>query len=308
MVIVAIRRISQSTRTGVFALSAIILALGTSFPELFVGITSALEGSSGISLGNVIGSNIANIALVGGLASFFAGRVMVRGEYLKREVWVALVATIIPLILLFDSRLSRVDGLILLVVYFANASSFFKHRFLQIGKEQKEEKSFAYRFLRQFNHVAARRKKEFGRLFIGLALMLFAADSIVKIAVYMASQAHMSEFVIGVVIVAVGTSLPELVFSFRSLREHEPSMFFGNLLGSTIVNSTLVLGVVALIHPINLVATSQYFVSVFAFILIFIVFWRFIRTKHRLDRWEAGMLLVLYLAFVIAELSGGFFK
>lgn len=302
MVIVAIRRISKTTHTGVFALSVIILALGTSFPELFVGITSALEKAPSVSLGDITGSNIANIALIGGLAAFFAGRVRVRGDYLRHEIWVALGAAIVPLLLLLDGQLNRVDGLILLTVYFANATSFFRSRFVQIGKEQQEEETFTYRFMRQFNHIAAKKRKELGKLFVGIALMLFSADSIVKIAVYLASLANLPEFVIGVIIIAIGTSLPELAFSFRSLEEHEPSMFFGNLLGSTITNSTLVIGIVSLIQPINLEAPHQYFYAVTAFIVIFLMFWLFIRTKHRLDRWEAGILILMYLIFVVIEL------
>ena len=303
LVVVAIRRISKQSKTKVFALSVIILALGTSFPELFVGITSALEGAPIISLGDVTGSNIANIALVGGLAAFLAGRVRVHGEYMKREIWVALIASIIPLVLLLDGRLSRVDGLVLLAVYLANATSFFRTRYVQIGKEQQEE-NFVYRFLRQFNHIDTEKKREFGRLFVGIALMLFSADIIVKVAVYLASTIQMPEFVIGLVVVAIGTSLPEFAFSLRSLKEREPSMFFGNLLGSTIANSTLVIGLVALIKPIELVVVNEYFVAVVAFILIFLSFWYFIRTKHRLDRWEAAMLLILYVMFVIFVVSG----
>ena len=118
---------------------------------------------------------------------------------------------------------------------------------------------------------------------------------------------RLSKFVIGVIVVAIGTSLPELAFSFRSLSEHEPSMFFGNLLGSTIANSTLVLGTVALIRPIVLYNLSPYMVAVTSFIMIYLIFWYFIRTKHRLDRWEAGMLIIMYIIFVITEL-GNFFK
>jgi cation:H+ antiporter len=303
MVIIAIRRISRQTKTKMFAFSAIILALGTSFPELFVGITSALEGAPSISLGAIIGSNIANIALIGGLAAFIAGRVRVHGEYMKREVWIALVASIIPLVLLLDGSLSRVDGLVLLAVYLANATSFFRTRYVQIGKEQQEE-HFVYRFFRQFNHIDSKKRKEFGRLFVGIALMLFSADIIVKVAVHLASTIQMPEFVIGLVVVAVGTSLPEFAFSLRSLEEREPSMFFGNLLGSTIANSTFVIGLVALIKPIELVAVNEYFVAVVAFIIVFLAFWYFIHTKHRLDRWEAGMLLLTYTIFVIFVVSG----
>lgn len=300
LVIVSIRRLSKQMHTGLFPLAAIILALGTSFPELFVGITSALEGTPNISLGDVTGSNIANISLVAGLTALIAGRVRVHGDYLRRDVLIALVAGALPLVLLIDSELSRVDGLILLTAYLAYATSFFRHRFMQIGREQQEE-SFIYRFFRKFNHIDSEKKRELGRLFVGLALMLFSADMIVRLAKYLANFANIPDLVIGLVIVAVGTSLPEFAFSLRSLEEHEPSLFFGNLLGSTIANSTLVIGIVSLIHPIKVVATKQYLIAVAAFILVFISFWVFIRSKHRLDRWEAFMLILLYLSFLVVE-------
>jgi len=300
MIIVATRRLSRETHTNTFVLSAVILALGTSFPELFVGLTAALEGAPNVSLGDITGSNIANIALVGGLASFAVGKVAVRGDYLKREVFIAFIAASLPLIFLLDGSLSRVDGLILVVVYLAYASSFFKERFIQIGKEQQEE-SFIYRFFRQFNHLAARKKREMGRLFTGIALMLFSADVIVKCAMFLASLAHVPEFVVGVVIIAIGTSLPELAFSFRSLEDHEPQMFFGNLLGSTISNSTLIIGIVSIISPIHLIAPSKFFLAAAVFLIVFISFWIFIRTKHRFDRWEAFILLMMYLIFVVVE-------
>src|SRR3989304_1146803 len=105
----------------------------------------------------------------------------------------------------------------------------------------------------------------------------------------------------GLVIVAVRTSLPEFAFSLRSIEDHEPAMFFGNLLGSTIANSTLIIGIASIIHPIEIAEVSQYIIAVLAFIVIFITFWIFIRSKHRLDRWEAMILLLLYIIFVIVE-------
>lgn len=299
-VVIALRRISKQTKTGLFALSAIILALGTSLPELFVGITSAIEKSPNLALGVIIGSNIANVALVGSLAALLAGRVVIRGEYLKREVGIAFVAGILPILLVADGTLGRVDGLILLSTYFAYAAGFFKKRYEEIGREQQEE-SFFYRFVRRFNHVDSRETKEFARLFVGIALLLFSADVIVKLSVALAQQANIPLFVVGLFVIAVGTSLPELAFSVRSLTDHEPSMFFGNLLGSTIANSTLVIGVAATIHPIRVLALDQYLSSVVFFTVIFFIFWIFIRTKHRLDRWEAALMLFLYTIFVVIE-------
>jgi cation:H+ antiporter len=299
-VIVAIRRISRRTKTAVFTLSAILLALGTSFPELFVGITSALEEAPSLSLGVIIGSNIANISLIAGLTAFLVGKVYVHGNFLKRDVWIALVAGILPIFLVIDGELGRVDGLVLLATYGAYASSFFRERFIQIGEEQREE-NFFYRFLRKFSHIDTEKTKEYGRLFLGIALLLFSADMIVRISGQLALAANIPVFVIGLIIVAVGTSLPELAFSLRSLEDHQPSMFFGNLLGSTIANSTLVIGIVGLINPIEVVAVNQYLIAAAAFLLIFVSFWHFISTKHRLDRWEASALLLLYFLFLIVE-------
>src|SRR3989337_3206856 len=145
IVVVSLRRLSMQTHTKTFILSAILLAMATSFPELFVGITSALEGSPALSFGNVLGANIANISLVAGLSAFFAGKVYVQGGFLKKDVIIALIAGVLPLFLVLDKTLSRVDGMILLSVYGAYSSSLFRKRFMQIAKEQQEETSFIYR-------------------------------------------------------------------------------------------------------------------------------------------------------------------
>lgn len=299
-VIIALRRISKKTKTGVFALSAIILAVGTSLPELFVGVTSAVEKSSNLSLGVVLGSNVANIGLMAGLAALIAGRVYVHGDLIKKEILVSLLAGLVPVILIVDGGLNRVDGLILLAIYAGYTSSFFKSRYSQIAREHRKE-SFFYRFLRRFNHIDGRITREFGRLFIGIAILLFAADYIVKISQIIAQQANIPVFVIGLVVVAIGTSLPELAFSLRSLEDHEPSMFFGNLLGSTIANSTLIVGVTVFISPVEVVAVGQYITAVIAFIIVFLTFWLFVKSKARLDRWEAGILVLLYLIFIAIE-------
>lgn len=300
MVIVAVRRIARGTGVGVFGVSAIILALGTSLPELFVGITSALEGSPNLAFGVVLGSNIANTALVGGFAALFVGKVLVHGEYLKRDVAIALLAGISPMFLALDKSISRVDGLILLMIYFAYTTGFFKRRYEAIGKEQAEE-SFIYRVFKRFNHVNSERSKEFGRLFLGLALLIFSADMIVRFSTNLAEHANIPVFLVGLFVLAIGTSLPELAFSIRSLEDHEPSMFFGNILGSTIANSTLIVGVTTLISPVNTIAFNEYLVASVFFLIIFTLFWFFIRSKHTLERWEAGLLIILYIIFAIVE-------
>jgi len=302
MVVVSLRRLSSTTHTKVFVLSSILLAAATSFPELFVGITSALEETPHLSFGNVLGANIANISLVAGLSGFIVGRVNVHGELIRKEVAIAAIAGIFPLILALDGRLSRVDGLILVFTYLGYASSFFKIRFLEIANQIRKD-GFFLRFVRKFMnvHIEVNYTKEWGKFFLGIILLLLSADIIVKIAKELAQAADIPIFLVGLIIISIGTTLPELAFSFRSLEDREPSMYFGNLLGSIIANSTLILGVTSLIYPIQIVAVEKTAVAAAAFIVIFLIFWFFIRSKLRLERWEAFSLLIIYSIFVVVE-------
>jgi len=299
-IIVALRRIAKRSKVGVFAISAIILAVGTSLPELFVGITSAIEGVPNISLGVVLGSNIANTALITGLVVLIFGKINVHGEYLKRDVFMALVAGLLPLALMADGILGRVDGLVLLFVYASYTASFFKDKFREITNEHSKE-SFFYRFLREINHVDFNITKEYGKLFLSLALMLFSSQQIIGASEKLAIAIGIPVFVVALIILAIGTSLPELVFSLRSIKDGEPKMFFGNLLGSTIANSTLIVGLTAVISPIIITSFADYRNAIIAFVIIFISFWLFIRSKHRIDRLEGLALVLMYFIFVAFE-------
>jgi len=226
-IIVSLRRIAKKSKVGVFAISAIILAVGTSLPELFVGITSAIEGSPNISLGVVLGSNIANTAFIVGLVALILGKINVHGDYLKRDVFVALIAGLMPLGLMADGILGRVDGLILLFGYAAYTAGFFKEKFSEITNEHSRE-SFFYKFLREMNHIDFDVTKEYAKLFISLAFMLFSSQMIIRASEALAIAIGIPIFVVGLIILAIGTSLPELVFSLRSIKGGEPKMFFGN--------------------------------------------------------------------------------
>ena len=299
LTVVSLRLISSKTKTGIFAMSALILAVGTSFPELFVGFTSALEGTPNLSLGVVVGSNIANISLVAGAAALYAGRVKVAQNYLKRDVAIALIASLAPVILILDGGLNRVDGLVLLAIYASYASSFFKKRYVEVSEGVQKETPL-HLMLRNIS-LGTKNGKEYGKLFVGVALLLLSSNLIVRFSTLLAEEAGVPVFLVGLFVLAIGTSLPELAFSYRSLRDNESSMFFGNLLGSTIANSTLIIGVAAVISPVQLRAFQEYLIAAGAFVIVFMLFWIFIRSKHRLDRWEAAALVIFYLLFVLVE-------
>lgn len=296
----SVRGISRVTGTKTYILSAIILSIATSLPELFVGITSSLGGVPSLSLGNVLGSNITNLTLVVGLSALFVGSISIHGRVMKKEMVMATFAGVIPFLLSIDGNLTRVDGLILLAVYIAFVTSFFKFRFVEIGSHFFEH-NFILRIVRNISNIEKKADRSIGRLFVGIAALLFSSDLIVNLARKIAEDLNMPVFIVGLVLLSLGTTLPELAVSFRALKVGQPSIFFGNLMGSIIVNSTLILGIVALISPISSVLVSSEIVSSSIFVLSFLLFWFFVKSKHTLEKWEGAALLGIYLIFIVVQ-------
>jgi cation:H+ antiporter len=299
IIIVNLKAFSQKTRLGQFAITTSLLALATSLPELIVCLTAALEGEQNLALGNIIGANIANLSLVIGGAAFFGGVVTVRGLFLRRDVFYTFLAGAAPMVLLFDKSLSRIDGLVLLALYGFYNTAVMRERNQQLAEAKGEEEGFIRHLIRRLNHQGT--KKELGWLFLGVAFLLFSAEMIVNLAGIMAVTLNLPLLLIGLFVVSVGTTLPELTFSLKAIREHEPSMVFGNLLGSVVANGTLIIGLVALISPFRIQAFDKYLLATLAFVTIFGFFYLFIRSKHRLERWEGIILFGVYLLFVLLE-------
>jgi cation:H+ antiporter len=301
ILIINLRRLAKTTRLGEFAITTMLLALATSLPELFVGITSALEGTPNLSLGNIIGSNIADLSLVIGGAALIGGTVGVHGQFLRRDVFYAFLAGAAPMILLFDKSLSQVDGLILLALYGFYHVIVFTERKKEMVTAKKEEEGMVRQLLRRLNHRGG--GKELAWVFLGVALLLFSADMIVRIAGWMTFSLHIPLLLIGLFVVAVGTSLPELAFELKAVRAHKPEMVFGDLLGSIVANGTLVIGFTALLAPIRIRAFDEYLLATMVFVATFALFYFFIRTKKKLERWEGSLLLGFYFLFIFLEFA-----
>ncbi|MBU1200680.1 sodium:calcium antiporter [Patescibacteria group bacterium] len=303
MAIGAFERLVVKLKVDGLVLAAIMVALSTSLPELFVGIAAALEGTPEISLGNVLGSNVANVSLVIGGASLIAGSVSVVGDFMKREFIAAFLAGLMPLFLMLDGKLSRLDGIILLVAY-----AFYIRDVVIAGKHKSlaERGGKKHGLLTRLewihgNHV----DKWVLKLALGLAGVIVGADLLVRFASGLAGDLGVPVFLIGILVVSVGTSLPELVLETQAIRKKNVALVFGDLLGSTVANSTLIIGVTSLIHPIEIMSVSRLFVAGGTFIVVFSLFWAFSMTKKKLDRWEALVLLGLYVMFVGLELLVG---
>jgi len=286
---------------GKFAITSLLLAFATSVPELVVGITAALEGNSNLALGVVLGSNIADISLVIGGAAIVSGTFSIAGEFLKVDIFSVFLAGVLPLMLLLDNQLSRVDGLILLLVY-----GMYNYGLLH--KRTRRSANGRSRLMRKiFTNEASKRKlnRWLAWLFLGAAMLMFAADMIVKTGTALAGVLGIPVFLIGLFLVAMGTSLPELSFEIKAIRERQIGMALGDLFGSIVANSTLILGIVSLINPIKLDdGLDSYLLAAAAFGVIFLLFWLFVKTKRKLERWEGAVLLAAYIGFILLEWLG----
>lgn len=303
-IIVALKRISKKTGIQSFTVAAIFLALATSFPELSVGITSALSGVSSLSLGNIAGANIANISLILGLSGILAGTIKIKDfGLIDKDIPLTLFAGLAPFLLLWDRTLSRFDGLLLILLYGAYASGFFHHRFLEVGRAHQEGGAWQ-KIIREIKTGEGDVRTEFIRFFIALIVLLFSANFLIEVSTNFARDIGVPLILIGMLLVSVGTTFPEFLFSLRAIQRGAPSVLLGNLLGSVVVNSTLVLGLVALISPIVIPHRREYLLAASTFLLATLLFWLFSRTKHALYRLEAGILFFIYCLFVVLQLSG----
>ena len=302
ILIVNFEALSAKTKIRKFALTSLILGLATSLPELFVGLSASFAGKSILSLGNIMGANIANLSLVVGGAALISGALRVEDIFLKKDVFYVFLAATAPMILLTDKVLSRIDGLILLTLYVFYQIVIFSEKKHRQEFKKTQEIGVIHRLIRKMNHLET--KKEIGWILLSIIILLFSADFLVKIAMKLAVVLNLPLILIGLLIVSVGTTLPELVFSIKAIKDKQSSMVFGNLSGSIVANATLIIGLVALISPIRIQAFTSYLLATMAFVIIFGLFYFFIRTKHRLDRWEGLILFLIYLLFIIFQ----FFK
>lgn len=295
----SLEQLSRITKLGQFAVTSLLLAFATSVPELVVGINAALEGRPNLSLGVILGSNIANLSLVVGGAAILGGTLSVAGEWLKLDIFSVFLAGVLPLVLLFDGTLSRIDGIILILVYGLYNYGILKQR---PAAALPVRGRFALEILNRKNSGRNRSDRWLAQLFGSAALLMLAADMLVKIAVVLAQTLQAPVLVVGMFLIAVGAVLPELSVEARAIRQNKAGIVLGNLTGSIVVNSTLILGLVSLIHPVRLgEGMRSYLLAAAVFGVMFLLFWYFVKSKKKLERWEGAVLIAAYLIFALLE-------
>jgi len=269
-----------------------VVAFGTSAPELVVNLTSAFKGASEIAVGNIIGSNIANILLILGTSALIINLKVQRSTVWK-EIPFALLAAIAVLLMTADNALdgsavnviSRSDGLVLLG-FFAIFMYYTVALFKNGGADQEEIKIYP-------NHISTL------MILAGLFALFFGGNLLVQEATALAKLAGLSDLLIGLTIVAIGTSLPEFATSVIAAKKGQPDIAIGNIVGSNIFNIFFILGVTGSISPIPVASNAFASIVVCIIVTTLLFFALFVGKKHTLERWQGVLFLVLYLLYSI---------
>lgn len=262
-----------------------IVAFGTSAPELFISVVAAIEGSTSISIGNIIGSNIANIGLILGVAAIIYPP-KVFSSTIRFQIPFAIFVTVLFILLTLNGNIGPIDSLILLSCF-----GLFTFFCLKSGREVYDGDGDQAGLLPNKLH-------EIVYIVFGLIGLEVGSELFVKGAIRLAETIGVSEFMIGVSIVALGTSLPELATSVIAAAKRESEIVVGNIIGSCVFNILLVMGVVGLIKPIHTPSMSivpDMGVMLFLTILLLPMFY----TGRRLSRMEGTFLLVIYAAYIV---------
>lgn len=271
-----------------------IVGFGTSTPEVLVSTMAALQGNPGLAIGNAIGSNIANIGLVLGTTALITP-LRVRSEILQREYPIMFAIMVLTLLLLLDLQLSRLDGLVLLT-----GLLLLIVWMVRLGLRQQRHDPLAGEYDRGIpRHIPTRRALIW--LVIGLGVLLLSSHMLVWGAVNIAQAMGVSDLVIGLTVVAIGTSLPELAASVMSAIRKEPDIAIGNIIGSNMFNLLAVIGIPALIAPgpVDPIILSRDMVTMIALsIALFAMAYGFGR-PGRINRIEGGLLLLAYCGYLV---------
>lgn len=265
-----------------------VVAFGTSTPELVVSLKAALLGNSSISLGNVVGSNIANIALILGVAALIKP-LDVHAKVIMREIPIMIGISLLLLLLLLDGELGFIDGLVFV-------SGIITYTFVNVWMARKEKSPEVVKEFKEGLKSKLGIPVSIVLMIAGLGLLILGANLFVQSAVAIAKMFNVSDAIIGLTIVAIGTSLPELITSIVAAYKKESDIAIGNVVGSNIFNILGILGITALIIPISSAGISYIDLGVMLFTAI--ILFPLSRTGFSISRAEGVLLLAGYAGYI----------
>ncbi|WGE32011.1 calcium/sodium antiporter [Actinobacillus genomosp. 2] len=275
----------------------VIVGFGTSAPEMLVSASSALKGASGIALGNAYGSNITNIALILGITALIKP-IIVASEVIKKELPILILITLVSVYMLFDAQVTQMEAVILLAIF-----AIYMGWTIWVAVRSKDDT------LAQSESLNEERLPIGKALFwvvIGLLFLMASSQLLVWGAVEVAKYFGVSDLVIGLTIVAVGTSLPELASSIIAARKGESDLALGNIVGSNLFNTLAVVGIAGTIEPMQVEAevfSRDMLVMLALTVLLLLFAFSFRKQPGRINRVEGTILFACYVAYTLYLLN-----
>ena len=267
-----------------FIIGATLVALGTSLPEMAVSMSASLQGSGDIAVANVIGSTIFNISLVLGFVFLIAKKISPKRDLFAKDSAWSLFPILIFILMSLDGKLSMLDGFLFLLLMGAYLLFLIQSNQVEEIEDDDKEK-FAW-------------GKTLGLLLVGFLFVVLGADFAIDSASNIARDFGVSEWLIGLFLVAFGTSLPELTVAIKAARANNADMAIGAIIGSNVANFTMVLGLSSIINPLNVDLSTNFFDIIAALVVsVMLVF----ITANKLYNKSAGIVLLTVLALVISN-------
>lgn len=279
-------RLAEGLNISKYLIGFLLVAILSVLPEGFIAISSALQGTPAFGLGTLFGSNVADLTLIFALVVFVSGRALkVESKIIKHNLYY-LLTLVIPLAFGLDGYYSRTEGLLLIII------GFIFYYFLLRGKDQIMDSG-------QPRYFSV---KNFWLLLISMAVLLIGSNFTVKYGVELAQLLNLSPTLIAMLFVGLGTTLPELFFSIKAVKNNRDSLALGDILGTVITDAVLLVGFIAILKPFafnsRIVYVTGLFMVVAAIILLYCL-----KTGHNLSRKEALFLLFYYLIFILVEFT-----
>ena len=284
--------IAQRLKIPQIVIGLTIVAMGTSMPELCISMVSALKGTPDLAVGNVVGSNIFNTMLIVGVAAMVAPMTILRSTVKKDIPW-AVFGSVALMLMCLDNDISRIDAIIL----FAAFTIFMFLTLKSAKKKQADPSSNTEEEVKSHSILQATTL-----VIVGLACLIFGSNIFVDAATKVAQSLGVSEAIIGLTIVAGGTSLPELATSVVAARKGQSAIAIGNVIGSNVMNILLIIGATGLICPMHISGITPIDLGTMT-ISIFLL-WLFSFTRFKVERWEGAVLTILfgiYLSWLIYQ-------
>lgn len=276
----------------------VIVGFGTSAPEMVVSALASWQGNPGIALGNAYGSNIVNIALILGLTALISP-IAVHSQVLRKELPVLVLVTVVAMLLTYDLQLTRFDALIHLGLFALLMAWTIREGLQQRGDTLAEETEEELK-----QHTMPLKRALFW-MAAGLLVLIASSRLLVWGAVAIAQQLGVSDLIIGLTIVAVGTSLPELASSIIAIRKNEHDIALGNVIGSNLFNTLAVVGIAGVIHPLDFdrsVFARDMVIMGLLTLALFLACYGF-RGPGRINRIEGALLLACYIGYTAYLIS-----